>query len=45
VFNATPVDWVREVLVWTTAPSLLRNELVPVDDLAGEGRAAKPGVR
>jgi Protein of unknown function (DUF2550) len=35
--------WVREVLVWTKAPDLLRNELVAVDGLAGEARAAEPG--
>jgi hypothetical protein len=33
--------WVREVLVWTKAPFLFRNELVPGDGLAGE-RAAGP---
>jgi hypothetical protein len=27
--------WVRDVLVWTKAPLLLQNELVPVDRLAG----------
>jgi hypothetical protein len=35
--------WVRDVLVWTKAPLLLRNELVAVDGLAGEARAAEPG--
>jgi hypothetical protein len=35
--------WVRDVLVWTKAPSLVRNELVAVDGLAGAARAAKPG--
>jgi hypothetical protein len=34
---------VRDVLVWTKAPSLLRNELVEVDGLAGDVRAAGPG--
>jgi hypothetical protein len=34
--------WVRDVLVWTVAPSLFRNELVAVDGLAGATRAAKP---
>lgn len=34
--------WVRDVLVWSKAPLLIRNELVPVDSLAGE-RTAKPG--
>ena len=33
--------WVREVLVWTKAPFLFRNELVPGDGLAGE-RPARP---
>jgi hypothetical protein len=28
--------WVREVLVWTKAPFLFRNELVPGDGLTGE---------
>jgi hypothetical protein len=35
--------WVRDVLVWTKAPLLFRNELVAVDGLAGAARAAKPG--
>jgi hypothetical protein len=35
--------WVRDVLVWTKAPSLFRNELVAVDGLAGTVRAAEPG--
>jgi Protein of unknown function (DUF2550) len=34
--------WVRDVLVWTKAPFLVRNELVPVAALAGE-RSATPG--
>jgi hypothetical protein len=32
--------WVRDVLVWTKAPFLFRNELVPVDALASERSAA-----
>ena len=28
--------WVRDVLVWTKAPLLFRNELVPVDRLEGQ---------
>jgi hypothetical protein len=32
--------WVRDVLVWTKAPLLLRNELVPADRLDGERPAA-----
>jgi hypothetical protein len=35
--------WVRDILVWTKAPFLFRNELVPADALAGEARVAKPG--
>jgi hypothetical protein len=34
--------WVRDVLVWTKAPFLFRNELVAVDDLR-ERRPALPG--
>jgi hypothetical protein len=34
--------WVRDVLVWTKAPLLVRNELVPVDRLDGE-RTGAPG--
>jgi hypothetical protein len=33
--------WVRDVLVWTKAPMLFRNELVPIDDV-GEPSAAGP---
>ena len=35
--------WVRDILVWTKAPFLFRNELVMADALAGEARAARPG--
>ena len=35
--------WVRDVLVWTKAPFMFRNELVAVDGLAGAARRAKPG--
>jgi hypothetical protein len=35
--------WVRDVLVWTKAPALFRNELVAVDGLARAVRAAEPG--
>lgn len=35
--------WVRDVLVWTKAPFLFRNEFVAADALAGEARAAQPG--
>ena len=31
------------MLVWTKAPALFRNEVVAVDGLAGEARAAEPG--
>ena len=34
--------WVREVLVWTKAPFLFRNELVPTDSL-DEQRPARTG--
>jgi hypothetical protein len=34
---------VRDVLVWTKAPALFRNELVAVDGLADAVRAAQPG--
>src|SRR5215217_5323386 len=34
--------WVRDVLVWTKAPFLFRNELVPVDAL-DQQRSADPG--
>ena len=32
--------WVRDVLVWTKAPFLFRNELVAADSLEGQRRAA-----
>jgi hypothetical protein len=35
--------WVREILVWTTAPFLFRDELVVADAAAGAARAANPG--
>jgi hypothetical protein len=35
--------WVRDALVWTRAPLQFRNELVAIDELAGEARAAEPG--
>ena len=35
--------WVRDVLVWTKAPLLLRNELMAVDGLAEAVRDARPG--
>jgi Protein of unknown function (DUF2550) len=35
--------WVRDILVWTNAPLLFWNELIPADALAGKARAAGPG--
>jgi hypothetical protein len=35
--------WIGEVLVWTKAPFLFRNDLIAAETLAGEARAAKPG--
>ena len=35
--------WVCDVLVWTKAPFLFRNELVAVDGLADAVRVAEPG--
>jgi len=35
--------WVRDILVWTKAPLLFRNDLVLADALGGEARDAKPG--
>jgi hypothetical protein len=35
--------WVSNVLVWTKAPFLFRNELVVAEALASEMRTAKPG--
>jgi hypothetical protein len=37
--------WVRDVLVWSKAPFMFRNELVPVDRLAGEHPAHADGVK
>jgi Protein of unknown function (DUF2550) len=37
--------WVRDVLVWSKAPFMFRNELVPVDRLAGEHPAHAGGVK
>ena len=33
--------WVRDILVWTKAPLLLRNELVPADGIINQ-RPARP---
>lgn len=35
--------WVRDILVWTKAPLLFRNELIAVDGLAGEAHVAESG--
>ena len=35
--------WVRDILVWTKAPFLFRNELVLADSLIAGARPAKPG--
>jgi hypothetical protein len=35
--------WVRDILVWTPAPFLLRNTLIPVDRVTGPVRPAEPG--
>jgi hypothetical protein len=37
--------WVRDVLVWSKAPLMFRNELVPVDRLSGEHPAHAGGVK
>ena len=35
--------WVKDILVWTKAPFLFRNELVVADSLTADARTAKPG--
>ena len=35
--------WVRDVLVWSKAPFMLRNELVPVDRMLGDHPAHASG--
>jgi hypothetical protein len=37
--------WVRDVLVWTKAPFLFRNEFVPIDALATERSAGPEEVK
>jgi len=37
--------WVRDVFVWTRAPLLVRNELVPVDRLCGEHPGHADGLK
>jgi hypothetical protein len=37
--------WVRDVLVWTKAPFMFRNELVPVDRLTGDHEAEAGEVK
>ena len=36
--------WIRDVLVWSKAPFMFRNELIPVDRLCGE-QPVHPGVK
>jgi len=36
--------WVRDVLVWSKAPFMFRNELIPVDRLCGK-QPVHPGVK
>lgn len=35
--------WVRDVLIWSKAPAMFREELVAIDGLAGATRPATPG--
>ena len=37
--------WVRDVLVWTKAPLMVRNELVPVDRPCGEHPGHADGLK
>ena len=37
--------WVRDVFVWTRAPLLVRNELIPVDRLCGERPGRADGLK
>ena len=37
--------WVRDVLVWTKAPLMVRSELIPVDRLCGEHPAHADGLK
>jgi hypothetical protein len=37
--------WIRDVLVWSKAPFMFRNELIPVDRLCGEHPAHVGGVK
>ena len=37
--------WVRDILVWTRAPLLVRNELIPVDRLCGEQPGHADGLK
>jgi hypothetical protein len=37
--------WVRDIVVWSRAPLMLRNELVPVDGLSGESQARSGEVK
>ena len=37
--------WVRDVLVWSDAPLMLRNELIPIDRLLGQHPAPEGEVK
>ena len=37
--------WVRDVLVWTKAPLFFRNQLVPMDRIAGQRSAHRDEVK
>jgi hypothetical protein len=37
-----PGRWVRDVVEWSMAPLMFRNELIPVDSLSGERQARGP---
>jgi Protein of unknown function (DUF2550) len=37
--------WVRDVLVWSKAPLMLQNELLPVDRFVGQRRATQGEVK
>lgn len=37
--------WVRDVFVWSKGPFMYRNELIPVDGVAGERQAADGEVK
>lgn len=37
--------WVRDVLVWSSAPFMYRNDLIPIDGLTGRRRAADGEIK